>query len=130
MVVHCHASAEPLVGDVLATQVVQFAGAGAALEGGQDPERDQHTGIGGIAAGTPLDGLDLTSLGTQIEPANSVPDDPRGMVGIEQLFQRGRMHLDLIAGGGPKSRLGDRRRLVHLAGRSWLISQPISVVAS
>jgi len=85
----------------------------------KDPQRDQQPGIGGVAAHVSLDRLDFTEPRLQVERADCRPDDPRRMVGFEQIVEGFPAHLNLIADGYPQPRLARRHRLGSLGARRW-----------
>ena len=64
-----------------------------------------------------LDRLDFTEPRLQVERADGRSDDPRRMVGFEQILERFLAHLNLIADGHPQPRLARSHRLGDLRGR-------------
>jgi hypothetical protein len=64
-----------------------------------------------------LDRFDFTEPRLQVERADCRPDDPRRMVGFEQILERFPAHLNLIADGYAQPRLACRHRLGNLGGR-------------
>src|SRR5262249_46392114 len=87
VVVDADPSGEPSEGVVLGAQPGQGACAADALEGGVQPQRDADPGVDGGVPGKADAGAYPPEQGGEVEAGAEVPDEPRLVVGVEQVLQ-------------------------------------------
>jgi hypothetical protein len=83
--------------DPVAREAVEFASTADSSQSGEYPERDQQSGIGGVAAAVVLDRFDLSEPSIKIKLADQAPNVSSRGFGIEPLVERAPAHFDWVA---------------------------------
>ena len=107
---------DPAIGVVVAAELVELAGAADAVDGGVEPQRHEDLGVDAGPAGIAGDRLDGVVQGAEVQALDEIPDDPRGVIGWDQLIEGGGAEDDLLAVGGAQPRATGRERWL---GGSW-----------
>jgi hypothetical protein len=101
VVVHGNAAAEPAIGEVFGTEAGEFASGADAVDGGEEPEGEEKTGVVGIATGEALEGTNGSEERGEVETGGEIPDEACGVVWGEELVKGTGERIDEGAIGGP-----------------------------
>jgi hypothetical protein len=104
LVVHAHAAAQPLEGEMLRAQAGHLAGAADPFDGGEQPKRHQDARIGRRMARTSLNRLDCRVERRQVQTFDEAPDQTHPVIRRDQVVQADRPQRHLAPLRRPQTR--------------------------